>query len=165
MKVDGGSLPAEQGVRDVGNIVRVGVTNGIDTGNVGNQSLGAISSKTATIQLNTKVLANVGKLGLFEAGQESIAQHGRSSGELDAEEVVLGECGQAGVGIMVGAVAQALNGGNRAILNLDVVNLQVLLPVGVLLLSRLAVFWGIGAIDESNNVLVKGQDLLDGARD
>ena len=164
MEVDGGSLSAEQGVRDISDIVRVGVTNGIDTGNVGDQSLGAVRSKTATVQLNTKVLANVGKLGLLEAGQESIAQHGGSSGELDAEQVVLGEGGQTWVSVGIGAVAQALNGSNSSVLNLDVVNLEVLLPVGVLLLGRLAVFGGIGAIDESNNVLVKGQYLLDGAR-
>lgn len=162
MQEDGRPLAAEERVRHVGAVVRVGVADGVDARDVGGVALGRLGREPAAPELDAGLGADGAALLVGEAEEEGGALDGVALGELDREEVVLGRRRQrrVGLGVVVG-VAEAGDGGDGAVLDRDLVQVEELLELGVLGLGLGAGGLGVGAVGEGDEVGVEGQDLAD----
>lgn len=167
MKVDSRTLSAEESVRDVGHHVRVGVTDSIHAGNVGNEALGRIRRKTAIDQLHAQIRSNPAGLFVIVRCEEGVAldKGGATVGllELDAEEVVLRVGGQAGVA--ESSILEPVDAGDGAVVNRHIVKLQVRLPPGEGLLRSGTLLLRIGPIDKGHDITVERGHLPNKARD
>ena len=162
MDKDGSALAGDEGVGHVGHHIVVGIANGVDAWNVGLVTLGVVGNVTTLFELNTDITANPRRLLILVAGEESTALHGLVvTFEVNAEQVQLRVRRQAGVSVGVRAVAETVEGGDGVVDDLDLVDLEVLLPLRELLLGLFAVLGRVGSVDEGDNVLVEGAHLAD----
>lgn len=165
MQADSRPLTAPQGMRQVRRVVRVRIADRIHARHVRQQAARLVRVQTLAVDGHAQVPPDARRLLLGEGHQEGGALDGLALGEVDAEEVVLGHARQARVGVLVGVVAvlQAVDGRDRAVLDGDVVQRQVLLPLRVGRRRGGAALGRVGAVDEGDDVLVERQDFLDRA--
>lgn len=165
MQADSRPLTAPQGMRQVRRVVRVRIADRIHARHVRQQAARLVRVQALAVDGHAQVPPDARRLLLGERHQEGGALDGRALGEVDAEEVVLGHARQARVGVPVGVVAvlQAVDGRDRAVLDGDVVQRQVLLPLRVGRRRGGAALRRVGAVDEGDDVLVERQDFLDRA--
>jgi len=105
-------------MRDVSDVVRVGVAYSVDVLDVCHEAAGAVGSEAVAVQLNAHLGADARVLGVLEAGVEGGALDRRAGlDEVDAEEVVLGERGQRRVTVHSATVRQTCDVSNRAVLH------------------------------------------------
>lgn len=161
VKEDSSSLAGVERMGNVGAVIRVGIANGVNAGHVGRVSLAHISSQTAAPELNAGLGADGAALLVGVAQEEGGALDGLALAEADGEEVFLGRGGEGGVVGRVAAVLEAGDGRDGAVVDGDVVEVEVLLELGVLGLRLGAGGGGVGAVCKGDDVRVEGQNLAD----
>lgn len=161
MKIHRGSLARVHGVRDVGAPIDVVVSDCVDQGDVREVPNALVSSQTAVNHVDAHVLGQGRGLFVGELHEEGGPVDNGPIVQLDTEEVVLGVGGKAGIHAGVQAALQVRDGRNGLVVDLDVVGLQVRLPVGEARFGGGAVFRGVCAVDEGHEVRLLGGDFAD----
>lgn len=155
MQENSRSLAREHGMRDISNVVSVGITNSINARDVGHEAAGAVSSETATVEANAHVLADGGVQLVGEAGEEGGALDAGALGEVDAEQVVLRE--GRGLGVLVlAAVGEPHERRDRPVLDRHVAPRQVRLPPRELGVRGRPHLRRVCAVHERDHVRVEG---------
>lgn len=165
MRVDSGPLAAIDGVWDVCNIVRVRITDSVGAGDVGYEALVWVRIQAAAVQRDAQVRADSGLLLVREGDEEGGSLDGGTIVQIYTEEVVLGRSGQAGIRGRVVPVLEASDGQDRLVVDSNVRQLQVFLPVREGGFGRGSSFGGVGAVGEGHDVAVQRGDLTHGAGD
>lgn len=158
-------LTGEESMGHVGGVVSVGITNGVDTRNVGDQTRTAISLESSTVQRNTSLLSNIRALLIRETRQERSALNGLALSELNAEKIKLRDRRKAGISVVGVTVLETLDLCDGSVVDCNVVQLQVLPPLGKILVCEGLCGAVVGSVDKGVHVGVEGCHLSDEAGD
>lgn len=159
MRKNSSTLATEHSVRHVGAVVTICITDSPHTRQRSPQTRVRLRVDLVIQHLEAKLVGDSRALRSVEVSDESVALDGLTLGEVHEELVEL-----AALVVLVGfAVLDALDLGDGAVVEADVVRFHDVPPVGVGLGQNILLLGGVSAIQEGNEVVVQGSVHLKGA--
>lgn len=148
-------------MRDVGAPINVVVAHCIDQRDIGEISNGLVPSQTITDNIHTQIRTHARPLLIGKFNEEGGSVDTGAVVQVDPEEVVLWVRGETRVLACVQPASEVRDLRDGLVVDRDVVDLEVGLPVGKGGVGGVADCRGVGAVDEGDHIRVLGRDLAD----